>query len=121
MIIIISFTSLQDLCIYGTDLEDMLEEKIRNLKLEHDVMFLKQTPQRSCDRLRTRNRIYNDIINGLPPENNKLYLKHKPGSLWIKIKSEDEEQSSLFNFMKLTDKALNVEQNEKKIKKLKEM
>ena len=75
------------------------------------MMFLKETPQNPCDKLRTRDINYNDIINGLPPDNNEIYLKHNPGSLWIKIKSENEEKSNPLDLMKLTDKALKVEQS----------
>ena len=71
--------------------------------------------------MRTRDRIHDDIIEGLPPNNNKFYLKHKPGSLTVKIKSEEGEKSNLFNLIKLSDKAQNVEENKKTLRKLKEV
>lgn len=46
---IISHSSYKTFCIKGLDFEDLIEKQ---LKLEVDVLFLKQTSQHPCDKLR---------------------------------------------------------------------
>ena len=47
--------------------------------------------------MRTRDRIYSNIVEGLPRDHDEFHLLHKPGSLAVKIKPKEEKRSNLFN------------------------
>ena len=57
----------------------------------------------------TRDKTYDTVIEGLPPDNDEFYLRHKLFS------EEDERINQLINLMKLTEKALNVAQKKRKL------
>ena len=67
-----SCTSLQNQSILEMGLKDLWE------KLEKDAIFLEILPQHPTDKMRTRDRIYDNGIVVLPPDNSSSICSKNP-------------------------------------------
>ena len=55
-------------------------------------MFLKKLRQRTRFRVNTRDKIYNNIIEGLAPDHDEFHLQDKPDSLTVQISLKDRRE-----------------------------
>ena len=83
-----SCASSRDQHLWAIDFKDLWEN------LEGDAIFPKKLSQHPPGRMRTRDRIYDNIFEELPSDINNFSLQLKPHSL--KIKQSEEEDRELF-------------------------
>ena len=61
-------------------------------------MSVKQPPQPLCNRLKNKEKIYDDILQNVPTNNDKLYIKLKEVSLNILLKKTQIKEEIMIYF-----------------------